>query len=212
MTKQPLLLKEVINLIDEQLPEELYLSFSLVGSKPPFLEPRADIDLLFIVKNDNKDEFFTKLNEICCVIEKENPRVTHSFIKGPIKHDKKGLIHLIAFLETPPIDASDLTFCFEQDDPRKIRSHCKKAKLIRGKPLNECIKGVDLNNQERIEQFVKRDKQQLKKLETGSVALPTWRSDTAGKWSFVFEEINLDDYLKEHMKKYYQKSISGGIQ
>ena len=122
--------KEVLNILEEEIDPNNYISFFIAGSLPNKLEPNTDFDLFFVIKSKKVQEFFSNVTTIVSKIIRDKSKLTYSFFRGPLKYKDKALLHFIVYTDSLRRGSLTKREQFINEDPLVLKSLLKKSKII----------------------------------------------------------------------------------
>ncbi|MCR4327854.1 MAG: hypothetical protein NUV46_04725 [Nanoarchaeota archaeon] len=197
--------EEVIKYLKTNLNEKNFLSFFTAGSIPKELIPGSDLDLFFIVRGTNKNNFFDSLDEISKKFIHKKRNITYSFFRGPLKFKTKALIHFIVYTEENH-SAFGNREQFKHELEPVVNSLINSSKLISGIPLNKLIKKISRDNRNLKEDInYLGSKYDILKKE-GFIKYREWKK-CGNDWKFLDAKIYPNKFLKNYLIKYYEKNL-----
>jgi len=199
--------KEVIEYLLNHLDLKNCVSMFVAGSVPEVLEPQIDLDVFFVIDERKKAVFFDNLVEVTDKFVKKNSGVVYSFFRGPIKFERKGLIHFSVYTESNNYTAENKEL-FVNEHTTMLRSLLKTGKVLYGKSAKMLLKDVDLSNTDSINEHKERSREELRILKEKSyVDFPEWKKTSLG-WKLVRTKIKADAFLRKDLIGYFEKSLN----
>ena len=177
-------------------------SVFLAGSVPDKLTNGKDIDVFVVINDKNVNLFLTEVSKFMNNIVKENPSITFSFLRGPIKFNNKGLVSFLVYTESEKFSAKDKRL-FVNERKIILKKLMKTGKVIYGKPINEIVGNFDFDNS-----ILEKEKEELRKKgkclnDNGYLDYPEWKR-ICGKWKFIRMKRKPSDKSKNIIKKYFR--------
>ena len=199
--------KKVLEYLKKNVSDKNIASMFVAGSLPEKLLPGSDLDIICVIKEEKKNEFFENIIAIMDELLKNQKNITYTFFRGPIKLEKDGLIHFVIYTESEKQDFQDREQFVGESRP-VLKGFLSNNYLLKGKSVEELTKEVDFLNTEISEKDLNN---MLKKrkilLEKGTINYPLW-NEINGDWTFSRKEIKANSFLKQYLLKYYEKNIN----
>ena len=198
---------KIISLLDELLPRNSYQTFSTVGSRPEILRPQTDIDLVFIVKNEQKHSFLNNLSETCKTLADQYPLLTHSFFIGPIKDQYKALLHCLVYTSDEGSPEDNPREQLTKEYPGVLKNFCKSEKVIRGPSIASYLDETTFADEQGILDKKERDRKRIETCkEWSSITALCWEQDNKN-WVLRPVERKLSDWERNYLSQYYMKAV-----
>ena len=199
--------KKVIEYLKNNVLDENIVSMFISGSIPESLSPGSDLDIICVIKEEKKNEFFENIVVIMDELVKNQENITYTFFRGPIKLEKDGLIHFVIYTESKKPDFQDREQFIGESRP-VLKGFLSNNYVLKGKSVEELTKEVDFSNTEISEKdFTNMLKKRDILLEKGTINYPLWE-EINGDWKFSRKEIQTNSFLKQYLLKYYEKNIN----
>jgi len=199
--------KDVVNYLKNSLNRENLETIFVVGSLPEELVGGSDLDIICVIKSENKDEFFEDVKNKMDNFLKDKPRLKYSFFRGPLKYKNKGLIHFLVYVYEKNPKNPKSSELFVNESVQVLNSYLTTGKVLFGKKPSMLVKNVNQGNLQKLNIGIAKTKSKyeiLKKKNT--INFPQWKKTSNG-WKLLRNRIFASKYFRNYLINYFEKRI-----
>jgi len=198
--------KEVIEYIKKNMDPLHYLSFFVAGSAPKSIAPKSDLDLIFVIKGEYKNQFFESLK---CIMDKflsKDNSAVYSFFRGPLKYQDKGLIHFVIYTEEGSDEFGNREQ-FKHELRETLKNFLNNGKVVNGKSIKFLLKKVDFTKRDDkfANHLVLKEKYAVLK-NKGYIQFKEWKNTSRG-WRLVKSKKYPNKFFRNYLINYFEKHL-----